>query len=234
MTELNSPAELDATEAFEAMNRRLAGLSAAIDGFAMRFDDLRERDYSEDLAQIDERIERLAEGIKILSRRPAMALTPERIAGQIDEAANIARKAEQAAWGQARQQLNLEASSIREVVYSAREAAKQDRWLMVCMGIGIVVGAMLMFVVPRAALDVAPKSWLWRERTAVEAMNRDGWTAGEQLMQVYDPKRWEGVALFLRLSERERAKFSYCIQRAYDNAKGTTCRIRSDVPAKSK
>ncbi|MBB3941455.1 hypothetical protein GGR39_003132 [Novosphingobium fluoreni] len=229
MTEPDPPAELDATEAFEAMNRRLAGMSAAIDGFAMRFDDLQERDYSKDLAQIEERIERLGEGINILSRRPAMALTPERIAGQIDEAANTARKAEQATWGQARQQLSVEVNSIREVVYSAREAAKQDRWLLVCMGIGIVVGAMLMFVVPRVALDVVPDSWLWREQTAVQAMNREGWSAGERLMQIYDPTRWEGVALFLQLPEKERAKFSDCLQRGYDNAKGITCRIRSDV-----
>jgi hypothetical protein len=232
MTETNSPAELDATEAFEAMNRRLAGMSAAIDGFAMRFDDLQERDYSKDLAQIDERIERLVEGINVLSSRPAMALTPERIAGQIDEATKTVRKAEQAAWGQARQQLNVEASSIRDVVYSAREAAKQDRRLMVCGGLGVVLGALLMFLLPRAALNIAPDSWLWREKTAVAAMNRDGWTAGERLMQVYDPKRWESVAHFLRLPEKERAEFSSCIQQAYDNAKDTTCFIRPDVAAK--
>lgn len=229
MTEANSPAELDATEAFEAMNRRLAGMSAAIDGFAMRFDDLQERDYSKDLAQIDERIERLREGLNILSRRPAMALTPERIAGQIDEAVKNVRKAEQAAWGQARQQLNVEASSIREVIYSAREAAKQDRWLLYCGGLGVVLGALLMFLLPRAALNIVPDSWLWREKTAVTAMNRDGWTAGERLMEVYDPKRWESVVLFLHLPEKDRAKLSDCIQRAYVNAKGTTCSIRSDI-----
>ncbi|PZU07390.1 MAG: hypothetical protein DI606_16640 [Sphingobium sp.] len=234
MTETDPPAELDATEAFEAMNRRLAGMSAAIDGFAMRFDDLQERDYSKDLAQIDARIERLGEGINILSRRPAMALTPERIAGQIDEAAQKVRKAEQVAWGQARQQLNVEANSIREVVYSAREAARQDRWLTVCIGIGIVVGAVLMFVVPRVALDVVPNSWLWREKTALAAMDHDGWTAGERLMQVYDPKRWEGVALFLRLPEKDRAEFSSCIRKAYDNGKDTICPVRPNIAAKSR
>lgn len=229
MIETDPPAELDATEAFEAMNRRLAGVSAAIDGFAMRFDDLQERDYTKDLAQIDQRIERLGEGINILSRRPAMALTPERIAGQIDEAAQNVRKAEQAAWAQARQQLNVEVSSIREVVYSAREAAKQDRWLMVCGGLGVVLGALLMFLLPRAALNIAPDSWLWREKTAVAAMDRDGWTAGERLMRVYDPKRWEGVARFLSLSERERAKVVDCMEKGHGKAKRPPCLIRMDI-----
>jgi len=91
-----------------------------------------------------------------------------------------------------------------------------------------------MFVAPRVALDVVPNSWLWREKTAVAAMDRDGWTAGERLMQVYNPKRWEGLALFLRLPEKERAKLSSHIQQAYDNEKDTTCLIHPDVAAKSR
>lgn len=229
MTETNPPAELDATEAFEAMNRRLAGMSAAIDGFAMRFDDLQERDYSKDLAQIDERIERLREGFAILSRRPAMTLTPDKVVGQIDAAAKAVREVEQEAWSRARQQLNTEASSIRDIVYSAREAGKQDRWLMYCGGVGIVLGAMLMFLVPRAALNVVPDSWLWREKATVETMNRDGWAAGERLMQVYDPKRWEQVAEFLRLPEEKRATFADCMQQAHDKARAASCIMRTGV-----
>jgi len=225
MTDTNPPEELDAAEAFEAMNLRLAGMSAAIDGFAARFDHLQERDYSADLARIDGRINQLGKEVQSLKGQPAMTLTPERVNSQIKAAAQEARQAEQVAWTRARNELNIEANSIREVVYSAREAYKQDKLLLYVLGGGFVMGALLMFSAPTVALDIVPESWHWREKSAVAAMKRDGWTAGERLMQVYDAKRWEEVAHFLRLPDEERAKFADCAAKAEEAESKTTCPI---------
>ena len=207
------------------MNRRLAGMSAAIDGFAARFDHLQERDYSADLARIDERFERLREAIYTLNERPAMALRPEDIASQINAAAHNAREAEKNAWTRARNELNVEANSIREVVYSAREADKQDKLLLYVLGGGFVMGALLMLSAPTVALDIVPDSWHWREKSAVATMKRDGWTAGQRLMQVYDAKRWKEVAQFLRLPDEERAKFADCATKAEEAESKATCPI---------
>ncbi|WP_039391178.1 DUF6118 family protein [Novosphingobium sp. MBES04] len=225
MTQTHPPEELDAAEAFEAMNRRLAGMSAAIDGFAARFDHLQERDYSADLAGIDKRINQLGKEVQSLKGQPAMTLTPERVNSQIKAAAQEARQAEQVAWTRARQELSVEANSIREVVYSAREADKQEKVLLCMLGSGLVIGAILMFFAPSVALDIVPDRWHWREKSAVAAMKRDGWTAGERLMQVYDEKRWEEVAHFLRLPDEERAKFADCATKAEEAESKATCPI---------
>lgn len=225
MTETNPPADQDATAAFEAMNRRLAGMSAAIDGFAARFVHLQERDYSADLARIDERFERLREAINTLNLRPAMALTPEDIASQVDAAARRVKEIEQEAWSRARQQLNAEVRSIRDVVFTAREASKQNRWLMYSGAMGVALGLALMYLTPRIALEIVPDSWLWREQAAVKTMNRDGWTAGQRLMQVYDQNRWEEVAYFLHVSDEERAKFVDCAKKAEETGSEASCSV---------
>lgn len=58
-----SPEEIPLEQALDALARRLAGVTAAVDGFAGRQQDLLGRDYSEDLALIHQSCEDLRETI---------------------------------------------------------------------------------------------------------------------------------------------------------------------------
>ncbi|MGQ3230322.1 MAG: hypothetical protein ACT6R2_15700, partial [Blastomonas fulva] len=60
-------------QALEAIARRLAGLTASVDGFAERQQDLLGRDYSAELAQIHETSQAMGDAITALSKRPALA-----------------------------------------------------------------------------------------------------------------------------------------------------------------
>ncbi|MCJ2184055.1 hypothetical protein MTR62_15325 [Novosphingobium sp. 1949] len=56
-------------------------------------------------------------------------------------------------------------------------------------------------------------------------MKRDGWTAGQRLMPIYDAKRWEKVARFLRLPDEERAKFADWVTKVEEAESKATCPI---------
>ena len=64
-------------QAFDRMSGNMSTLAAAIDQFGLRLNDVVRRDYTDDLAKIDQNWEKAREAFKRLAERPALALTPE-------------------------------------------------------------------------------------------------------------------------------------------------------------
>lgn len=202
MTQNHTPEELDPAAAFEAMGRRLAGLTAAVDGLAVTFQEVHARDYSPELAKIDAQFEAVRVFVDKLKEKPAMALTPERIAAEIQAAGTNGRHADHTAWRQAQHELHVAANSISRVVGSALEEQRQLKWLLIGVSIalfwGLVLGNVFLPVIDRRM----PESWHWPERRAAAVLQRDGWAAGERLLEVYDPERWAKVKAAMRLLEK--------------------------------
>jgi hypothetical protein len=142
MTELSSPSpEHDQVElAFEAMQQRLAGLTAAMDGFAVRQQELHGRDYGPDLEKINESFLKVREAVYKLADRPALKLTPEDIAKQIEKAGQEWRQVDHAAWGSAQSRLERAAQSIEMVVASALAFRVQRNWIAGSAAAALVVG----------------------------------------------------------------------------------------------
>lgn len=128
MTQNQTPEELDPAAAFEAMGRRLAGLTAAVDGLAVTFQEVHARDYSPELAKIDARFEAVRDFVDKLKEKPAMALTPEQIAAEIEAAGRNGRHADHTAWRQAQNELHIAANSIGRVVGAALE--EETRYML--------------------------------------------------------------------------------------------------------
>ncbi|MDV3456355.1 hypothetical protein RZN05_05120 [Sphingomonas sp. HF-S4] len=100
----------DPEVAFEAMTRKLAGLTAAVEGFAARQQELHARDYGPDPAKIHGLSGKMVDAINKLAARPGVALTPETLAPQIAEAGARVRAADHQAWGNANRSLVLRSS----------------------------------------------------------------------------------------------------------------------------
>lgn len=206
MPQNQTPEELDPAAAFEAMGQRLAGLTAAIDGLAAKFQEVHGRDYSPELARIDARFENVRGFVDQLMQKPAMALTPQRIAEQIEAAAQHGRQADHAAWHQAQTQLNAAAKSISRVVGSALEKQRQFKWFMIAAGVALVSGFALGSIVPPMIDRQMPESWQWPEQRAADILKRDRWAAGERLLEVSDAERWAKVKTALQSLESDSAK----------------------------
>jgi hypothetical protein len=232
MSESSDTDSLDRPEmAFEAMSAKLAGLTAAIDGFAARQQELHARDYGPDLAKIHERQSAFRTAILTLNERPAMALTPEQVAEQIVVAGNAGRSADHHAWANAQRELGQSIQSITAVVASAKTAQKQKQWLAGGAAAAMVVGFVLGATLPDKIDHAVPESWYWPEERAATVLQRNGWDAGIRLLQVSDPKRLQAVTAAIRLASDNAAVLAECeAHRA--KAKHSACTLEvSDATA---
>lgn len=183
----------DPVAAFERMRRTLAGQTAAIEGFAARQQELHARDYGPDLAKIHDRMEAFRGAILKLNDRPAMALTPETIASQIEAAGSQGRAHDHQAWTEACREQRQAARDLKAVAASALTAHAQRQWIGGAAVGAFLLGVILCAIVPGAVDRSVPASWHWPERRAAHVMRMDEWSAGERLMQLSNPAQWQAL-----------------------------------------
>jgi len=219
-------ADLDRPEvAFEAMTHKLAVLIAAVEGFAARQQELHSRDYTEDLARIHACQDDAAAAIETLASSPALQLTPETIAGQIYHATARASEVERQHFGAARIDLDRTVLTINDIVQSILRGLQQLRWLGVAAAIGVMTGFLLGWVVPDFVDRAAPEDWHWPEERAASLLQRDGWAAGERMLQIYDPQRWQALRDAASVWASNDKALEDCQKRAAKVKKEVACSI---------
>ncbi len=221
------PADVDEPEvAFAVMSRKLAGLTAAVEGFAARQQELHARDYGPDLAKIHERQEKVRAAILTLNERPAMALTPQIIASQIEIAGAQGRAADHQAWATAHRELGHAIHSLDGVVASALTAQAQKLWIAGAAAAALVIGFAFGTVIPTRIAQAVPESWHWPETKAATVLQRDGWDAGVRLLQVADPQRWRTLNEAARLVGENAEALAECRSRASRSGKPVDCDLK--------
>lgn len=201
-------------QALEMIAQRLAGLSTSITDLAERQQDLLGRDYSAELAHIRNATQAMGEAIKAMATRPALVLTPETIATQIEVIATEGRSADQAAWASARKDMESATIRLAAVTASQRTVRQQSRWLATAAGLALVLGSIGGCTIPPAIDWMVPEAWHWPEKRAVSALRRDGWEAGERLMSVSDAGQWQDVQAAVQLWQENAAAIGICAKRA--------------------
>lgn len=227
----NAQADLDRPEvAFEAMTHKLAALIAAVEGFAARQQELHSRDYTQDLARIHACQDDAAAALETLASSPALQLTPETIAGQIYHATARASEVERQHFGAARIDLDRTVLTINDIVQSVLRMFQQLRWLGVAAAIGVATGFLLGWVVPDVVDRAVPEGWHWPEERAASLLQRDGWAAGERMLQVSDPQRWQALREAASVWASNAKALEDCQWRVAKVRKGVTCSISVDDP----
>lgn len=212
-------------QAFDRMSGHMSTLTAAIDQFGLRLNDLAGRDYSDDLAKIYQNWEKAREAFKRLTERPALALTPEAMGEQIRTTGARARETEQQALRDARSRLDEAVNSIGLVVASARTQEQQNFWVAVSAGVATILAFIAGCTIPSAIERAVPEDWHWPERRAAALLESDMWGAGVRLMRVGDPPRWDEVARSSRLYEGNEKKLADCEKQAKRKKKTVVCTI---------
>lgn len=215
----------DPQVAFEAMSRRLAGLTAAVEGFAARQQELHARDYGPDLVKIQEQWAEIVRTFKTLREKPGIALTPETLASQIVEAGARVRAADHQAWGNASRELGAAIQSLKGVVASAMKAETQKHWIIGAAIAAFVVGFAFGTVVPTRIAQSVPESWHWPEQRAADVLLRSEWDAGMRLLQVADPARLRAFEEAARLAKNNAEVLEDCRERAPKSKESVKCRI---------
>jgi hypothetical protein len=224
-------ADIDDPEvAFEAMGRKLAGLTAAVEGFAARQQELHARDYGPDLAKIHERWGKVVNAFQFLAAKPGVALTPETIAPQIVEAGARVRAADHQAWSDANRELRTAIESLNGLVASARTAEAQKLWVIGAATAALIVGFALGTVIPTRIAQSVPESWHWPEQRAARVLRRGEWDAGIRLLQIADPHRLRALNAAARIVEDNAEALADCRSRAAKTRDSVKCPIGVSAP----
>lgn len=220
----------DPEVAFEAMTRKLAGLTAAVEGFAARQQELHARDYGPDLVKIQEQWAEIVRAFKALKEKPGIALTPETLAPQIVEAGARVRAADHQAWSNANRELGAAIQSLNGVVASALKAETQKHWMVGAAVSALIVGFAFGTVVPTKIAQSAPESWHWPEQRAAEVLRRGPWEAGMRLLHVADPARVLALNEAEQLVVANAEALADCRSRAAHSKGAAQCRIEVIAP----
>ncbi len=216
----------DPEVAFEAMTRKLAGLTAAVEGFAARQQELHARDYGPDLVRIQDQWAEIVRVFQALTEKPGIALTPETLAPQIVEAGARVRAADHQAWSNAIRELGGAIQSINGMAASAMNAETQKRWIIGAATAALVVGFAFGTVIPTWVAQSVPESWHWPERRAADVLLRGKWDAGMRLLRVADPARVRNLDDAVKLAKDNAEVLQDCRSRAAKSKLGVQCRIK--------
>jgi len=222
--------ETDPEIAFAAMARKLAGVTAAIDGFAARQQEIHARDYTEDLAQIHRQQAKVQEALQNLATRPGIAFGPQRFAEELAGAGTKVREADHRAWAAAQQRLDAAVATISGVVTSARAERVQRYWIGGAAGLALTAGLLLGIALPGWIDRLVPESWQWPEQRAAGLLDRSEWQAGERLLQVADPDQWRRVQDAVRLASDNVDVLSACRAEAARVGASVNCKFRVAAP----
>ena len=223
----------DPEVAFDAMSRKLAGLTAAVEGFAARQQELHARDYGPDLVKIQGQWAEIVQAFKALKEKPGIALTPKTLAPQIAEAGERVRAADHQAWASANRELGAAIQSLNGVVASAMKAETEKLWVIGAAITALVVGFAFGTVVPTRIGQSVPESWHWPEQQAADVLMRGEWDAGMRLLQVADPARMRALDEAARLVENNAEALADCRTRAAQAGNAVKCHIEVAPPAAS-
>lgn len=93
-------------------------------------------------------------------------------------------------------------------------AQTQRLWIAGAAAAALVIGFALGTIMPMRIAQAVPESWHWPEAKAARILQRDGWSAGERLLQVSDPERWGDLVGAARSAEQNARALANCDQHA--------------------
>ncbi len=225
--EAQSDSDSDALAAFERMSGQLATLAAAVDGFAARQTRIEQRDYSQDLAQLTERQEKMTAAINTLADRPGVKLTPDGFAEGIGRAAVKLRALDQAALASAQAAMGDARAAMAGVVAGARTKQAQRDALIWATTIAMGVTALLLALAPLLINALLPAA---AEDRAAAILHKSRWEAGMELMASGDPARWRQLVDADTFQHVTAQAVAACRNRADSAARPVRCSIEI-VPA---
>ena len=221
--EAQPDSDADALAAFERMGGQLATLAAAVEGFAARQARIEQRDYSQDLAQLAERQDKVETAIHTLASRPGVQLTPDGFAEGVGKAAAKLRAPDQAALASVQAAMGDARTAMAGVVVAARTTRAQRDALIWAAILGMGATALLLALAPLLFNALWPAA---AEERAASILHKSRWEAGMELMANGDPARWRQLVDADAFQHETVQTVSVCRDRADSAARPVRCSIK--------
>lgn len=139
-----------ASKAFVRLRREVAMMRLAVEKLADEPAKIEIPDYTDTLTEIREAMHALATHYRKLGNAPALSVTPDQLAAQINAACVDARRAEHQSLQSAENSFVNITRQLTGFVESARTVEKQNKWMLVFGGLCFVAGGLLVWIMPPA------------------------------------------------------------------------------------
>ena len=138
-----------AASAFEALRDEVTDLRRSINQLSQNIQLIPTQDYRRTLAEILRAQDNMSVEIKDLKSHPAINLTPDSFINKLEEIKDRALEKERKSLRETEDTLRLNSKTIGNWVEQAREANRQNWWLVLASVLGFVLGALLIYALKR-------------------------------------------------------------------------------------
>jgi len=138
-----------AAKAFETLRDEVSELRQSIDQLTRQIQLIPTQDYRRTLAEILRAQDNMSEEIKDLKSHPAINLTPEGFINKLEEIKDRVLEKERKRLRETEDTLRFNSKTIGHWIEQAREANRQNWWLVLASVLGFVLGALLIYALKR-------------------------------------------------------------------------------------
>lgn len=214
-----------AMAAFSELRGEIALMRRAVERLAAERADIAIPDYSETLGALAKNGEVMVETYRALIQRPALSLTPDNLAREINLAGEAARKQDHARLLQTEDALEQAIGELKNMMRTVRDVERQGYWLGGVAIAGGLFGMLFLATLNGPVARALPASWLMPEKIAAEALDMPRWDAGARLMETANPESWRQIVQAARLADANRQPLDACYKRAADQKDSVECNI---------
>ena len=214
----------NAARAFEDLRAEVSVLRRSIESLPAAWKANQPPDYTPSLGAISKRLQEVTAHLQAIEGHPALRMTPEHHQHAISQAGNALMRDVSSRLDQADHITRSHASTLVDLIGSAREQDRQLQWLIVTGAAALLIGLLVSPIFARLlpfGLD---------GRVAAFVMRADRWDAGADLMKAGNPVAWNNVMAALDLSKANREALAACRDAAAKTKKEQHCTVVVQVP----
>ena len=138
-----------AAKAFESLCDEVSDLRHSINQLSQNIQLIPTQDYRRTLAQILRAQENMSGEIKELKSHPAINLTPEGFINKLEEIKDRVLERERKSLKETEDMLRFNSNTIGNWIEQAREANRQNWWLVLVGCVGLFIGGLIIFLLIR-------------------------------------------------------------------------------------
>ena len=221
-----------AAVAFTRLEGEVALVRRAVQQLAAEKSEIRIPDYSETLGELSKHLGAAERTLRAIVAKPAMEMTPEEMARQIDRAARQARDATESEMQRAQVRFDNAAYELRGTISTLRAAHEQRIHLIWAAGGGILAGCLLWSILPGAFARALPERWQLPERMAAHIIGAPTiWEGGVRLIQVGSPEAYRAISAAAVMRQDNKEKIAGCEKAAAKAQRSVRCTITIEPAA---
>ena len=214
-----------ATRAFDALREELINVRQSVESLNTSVQQIRPNDYRKTLGQILRTQESVETELEAIKSHPAIRLTPDGFAQQLEKAKNELLKVDQQNLRALLDVLKHNCKMMKDYVESANEAAWQRIYICGAAVLFFCIGTVFSVYIVSFIANLVPRSWQAPERIASNILGLSIRNAGIRLIQTNNPSEWETINYGKDFMHKYYDAIEKCKKESAETRKETKCMI---------